>query len=71
MNIFPGVAEKELPKNLRYEPFDNIKLDKVAGAMYALEWFLSGENNRLATYLAFTVQDNPEADAAYRSNQLQ
>ncbi len=60
LKLVAELAEGELPKELRDEPLDNIKADRVAGAKHALEWFLSGENNRLATFLAFTVEGKTE-----------
>ena len=44
-------AQRELPQQLRDEPLNIAKADRVAGARFALEWFLSGENDRLATSL--------------------
>jgi hypothetical protein len=37
-----------------------IKVLRVTGACSALEWFLSGENSKLATYLVFSTSDAPE-----------
>jgi hypothetical protein len=57
MKSFAEVAEREFQKKLGEEPLDIIRADRVAGAMHALGWFLSGENNRLADFLAFTVDN--------------
>ena len=47
-------AERECPERLRELPLDVGKGERVVGAMYALQWFLSGENDRLATYLNYS-----------------
>jgi hypothetical protein len=44
-------------------PLDVIKAERVTGAMYALEWFLSGENTRLVTSLMI-----PKLSSESRSN---
>jgi hypothetical protein len=47
-------TERECPERLRELPLDVGKGERVVGAMYALQWFLSGENDRLATYLNYS-----------------
>jgi hypothetical protein len=47
-------AERECPERLRELPLDVGKGERVVGAMYALKWFLSGQNDRLATYLNYS-----------------
>jgi hypothetical protein len=55
---YAHVAKKDLPKKLRDEPLDMMQAERVSGAVCALDWFLSGEKDRLATYLNVTAQEN-------------
>ena len=47
-------AKRNLPKKLLNEPLDAIKEGRLDGAILALDWFLSEENERLATFLKWT-----------------
>jgi hypothetical protein len=50
-------AKRDLPKKLRNKPLDQVQEARICGAICALDWLLSEENGRLATFLKSTVID--------------
>jgi hypothetical protein len=45
-------AKGDLPKKLRNKPLDQVHEARICGAIGALDWVLSEENDRLATFLS-------------------